>query len=182
MLAVGDTAWQRPQLIVTDLSTVKYVSDDIDSFRGDLMSIGRILAYLCGTPDSWDAFEAKPLLEQLSRSPNQLAKYMELASCDPYIDYNRLRNIFRDLYQELELQLELPDKVTPYISSFLPSGMVDSGVCNMSTDLICSDLRDHMSFAGRQAETTEEYLCDERSLVLLKALSNILVLYLELLI
>lgn len=174
ILAVGDAAWQRPQIILTDLGSVNYASN---GFQEDLISVGRVLAYLCGTPDSWDIFKKKRLSEQLARSPPELATYMELTSCNPYIDYNRLRGIFLGLYQDVESQQRLAGKGVPCISSFLFSGMVNSG---LPTKSIFNHLRRYKLYVGSLVQTTGQHLSEKTGSILLIALSHVLTLYLEL--
>jgi hypothetical protein len=175
--------WQQSQILLVDFGSVLLGGGEV---KDDLISVGLILAYLHGHHHSWEGFLAKTREEQMAETAPELQVYMDAVS-HPVPCYERLRGIFYDMYRRWELKVKLRSELgrsDPRLTRLMPLGFQDSRdeLRVMNTGDLFNTLKSYLSWVGIRVGDQSAELSNGAGVDLLRALSEILALYLELLV
>jgi serine/threonine protein kinase len=181
--ASGYYKWQKSQILLVKFGSVLQGGGEV---KDDLISVGLILAYLHGHHNSWEDFLAKSQEEQMAKTAPELQAYMDAAS-HPVPCYEGLRGIFHNMYRRWELNVKLGSglgRSYPRLTRLMPLGFQDSidELRVMNTGDLFDTLKSCLSRVGIRVGGQSAELLDGAGVDLLRALSDILALYLELLV
>ncbi|KAL2866176.1 casein kinase family protein [Aspergillus lucknowensis] len=145
--AFGGCEWQSQQVFLVDFCTE---TDPEPTSQDDLHAVGRILSYFYEQAQSWEQYEHQYERQQSTgASMPVLREFLAAISTRGPVDYNLLREIFRNAYHELvthlgyALDLKGPRALE---SSILPR---ISRLSNLETTVLFDDLSSTLSCIGR---------------------------------
>ncbi|KKZ67374.1 hypothetical protein EMCG_06952 [[Emmonsia] crescens] len=162
MLAMGGESWQCHQLFITDFQHVKKIDELSAGWpeqQADLQALGEILIYLLGSRGSWDEFQQKGVPKD-TEIPAPITAFCECVGRANSQDYFILHRVLRASPLDLGIR-------------FIPRWESDK-----SSRLFYNDLHLQMEEIGKE---TSLPIDDAQSLRLLHSLSEVLGLYMNIL-